>query len=139
MIPKPTVLIVDDSPMMCRYLGLFLEKRYEVLTYTNSVEALTLVISGFQPDLIVTDLDMPNLNGIAFIKAIRKTLPHVPLLVVSGAKKSIERINALSAGADDLITKPFHPAELDVRLNKLIERRELQIPISNFVQQIRLT
>ncbi len=126
MKQKPTVLIVDDSPMMCRYLGLFLEKRFEVLTYTDSIQALTLVMSGFQPDLIVTDLDMPGMNGIALIQAIRKALPHVPLLVVSGAKESSERIKALSVGADDLMSKPFHPSELDVRLNKLIERSELQ-------------
>jgi DNA-binding response OmpR family regulator len=126
MTQKPTVLIVDDSPMMCSYLGLFLEKRFEVLTYTDSVEALTLVMSGFQPDLIVTDLDMPGLNGIALIQAIRKALPNVPLLVVSGAKDSSERIKALSVGADDLMSKPFHPSELDVRLNKLIERSEIQ-------------
>lgn len=136
MTQKPTVLIVDDSPMMCRYLGLFLEKRYEVFTYTDSVKALTLVMSGFQPDLIVTDLDMPGLNGIALIQAIRKALPSVPLLVVSGAKESSERIKALSVGADDLISKPFHPSELDVRLNKLIERSELHVRKSISVQQL---
>ncbi len=136
MTQKPRVLIVDDSPMMCRYLGLFLEKRFEVLTYTDSVKALTLVMSGFQPDLIVTDLDMPALNGIALIQAIRKTLPHVPLLVISGAKESSERIKALSVGADDLISKPFHPSELDVRLNKLIERSEFQARKSISVQQL---
>ncbi len=122
MTQKPTVLIVDDSPMMCRYLGLFLEKRFDVLTYTDSVEALALVVSGFKPDLIMTDLDMPGLHGIRLIEAIRQTLTHVPLLVISGAKKSADRITALSVGADDLMMKPFHPAELDVRLNKLIER-----------------
>ena len=135
MTQKPTVLIVDDSPMMCRYLGLFLEKRYEVLTYTSSVEALTLVMGGFQPNLIVTDLDMPGLNGIALIQAIRKALPDVPLLVVSGAKESSERIKALNVGADDLISKPFHPAELDVRLNKLIEKSALQAHSANIAQQ----
>ncbi len=135
MTQKPTVLIVDDSPMMCRYLGLFLEKRYEALTYTSSVEALTLVMGGFQPNLIVTDLDMPGLNGIALIQAIRKALPDVPLLVVSGAKESSERIKALNVGADDLISKPFHPAELDVRLNKLIEKSALQAHSANIAQQ----
>ncbi len=126
MRQKPTVLIVDDSPMMCRYLGLFLKQKFEVLTYTDSVEALALVVNGFQPNLIVTDLDMPGLNGMALIKAIRQTLPDVPLLVVSGSKASADRIQALSVGADDLMTKPFHPMELDVRLNKLIERSEQQ-------------
>ena len=135
MIQKPKVLIVDDSPMMCRYLGLFLEKKFEVVSYTDSVEALTLVMSGFQPDLIVTDLDMPGLNGIALIQAIRQALPHVPLLVVSGSKQSTDRIKALSVGADDLLTKPFHPMELDVRLNKLIERSEQQANLLNPIRQ----
>ena len=135
MIQKPKVLIVDDSPMMCRYLGLFLEKKFEVFTYTDSVKALTLVMSGFKPDLIVTDLDMPGLNGIALIQAIRKALPQVPLLVVSGSKQSTERIKALSVGADDLLTKPFHPLELDVRLNKLIERSEYQADLLSPVRQ----
>ncbi len=135
MIQKPKVLIVDDSPMMCRYLGLFLEKKFEIVSYTDSVEALTLVMSGFQPDLIVTDLDMPGLNGIALIQAIRKALPLVPLLVVSGSKESAERIKALSVGADDLLTKPFHPMELDVRLNKLVERSEYQANILNPIRQ----
>ncbi len=136
MTQKPTVLIVDDSPMMCRYLGLFLEKNYEILTYTSSVEALTLVMSGFQPDLIVTDLDMPGLHGIALIQAVRKTLPHVPLLVVSGAKESSERIKALSVGADDLMIKPFHPAELDVRINKMIERSAHQARKAQSMHQL---
>ena len=135
MIQKPKVLIVDDSPMMCRYLGLFLEKKFEVVSYTDSIEALTLVMSGFQPDLIVTDLDMPGLNGIALIQAIRQALPHVPLLVVSGSKQSTDRIKALSVGADDLLTKPFHPMELDVRLNKLIERSEQQANLLNPIRQ----
>ena len=135
MIQKPKVLIVDDSPMMCRYLGLFLEKKFEVVSYTDSVEALTLVLSGFKPDLIVTDLDMPGLNGIALIQAIRQALPQVPLLVVSGSKQSTDRIKALSVGADDLLTKPFHPMELDVRLNKLIERNDHQANLLNPLRQ----
>ena len=136
MTQKPTVLIVDDSPMMCRYLGLFLEKKFEVLTYTDSVEALALIESGFQLDVIVTDLDMPRLNGIALIGAIRQSLLHIPLLVVSGVKESTERIKALNAGANDLMLKPFHPDELIVRLHKLMERNLCKGSIDNPIQHL---
>ena len=136
MLQKPTVLIVDDSPVMCRFLGLFLEKKFEVISYTDSVEALALVENGFEPDLVVTDLNMPHLSGIALIGAIREALPLVPILVVSGAKESIDRIKALHAGADDFLTKPFHPAELEVRASKLIEKGAHQVPKPNRVQQL---
>ncbi len=136
MLHKPTVLIVDDSPVMCRFLGLFLEKKFEVISYTHSDEALALVESGFEPDLVVTDLNMPNLSGIELIGAIRDILPLVPVLVVSGAKESIERIKALHAGADDFLTKPFHPAELEVRASKLIDKGAHQEQKPNRVKQL---
>lgn len=136
MLQKSTILIVDDSPIMCRFLGLFLEKKFEVISYTNSVEALALIESGFEPDLVVTDLNMPTLTGIELIGSIRKVLPLVPVLVVSGVKESIERIKALHAGADDFLTKPFHPAELEVRVSKLIEKGVHQIQEPNRVRQL---
>ena len=135
IMQKPKILIVDDSPMMCRYLALFLEKKFEVVSFTDSVEALTEVMSGFKPDFIVTDLDMPGLNGIALIQAIRNVLSQVPLLVVSGSKQSTDRIKALSIGADDLLAKPFHPMELDVRINKMMERSMHQASCLNPVKQ----
>ena len=125
MLQKPTVLIVDDSPMMCRFLGLFLEKKFEVISYTDSVEALSFIKEGFSPDLIITDLNMPGMDGYELIKALRQALPVVPILVVSGAKESNERIKALQVGGNDFLMKPFHPAELDVRVSKLIEKSTL--------------
>lgn len=136
MITKPTVLIVDDSPMMCRFLGLFLEKKFDVMSYTDSVEALALIEDGFSPDLIVTDLNMPGINGFELIKALRLALPQVPVLVVSGAKESSERIKSLKAGADDFLMKPFHPAELDVRVSKLIAKGTLTVRKPNRVRQL---
>lgn len=136
MITKPTVLIVDDSHIMCRFLGLFLEKKFDVMSYTDSVEALALIEDGFAPDLIVTDLNMPGLNGIELIKALRLALPQVPVLVVSGVKESSERIKSLNAGADDFLMKPFHPAELDVRISKLITKGTLTVRKPNRVRQL---
>lgn len=134
MITKPTILIVDDSHVMCRFLGIFLAQRFDVMSYTSSVQALALIKDGFSPDLIVTDLNMPGLNGIELIKALRLALPQVPILVVSGIKESSERIKSLKAGADDFLMKPFHPAELDVRVSKLIEKGALPVRIHHRVR-----
>lgn len=136
MIQKPTVLIVDDSAIMCRFLGLFLEKKFDVMSYTDSIEALALIENGFAPDLIVTDLNMPGLNGIELIKSLRKALPETPVLVVSGAKESSDRIKSFKAGADDFLMKPFHPAELDVRVSKLIEKGVLKVRKPSRVKQL---
>lgn len=136
MNSKPTVLIVDDSPMMCRFLGMFLEKKFDILSYTDSKEALAWIGDGFTPDLIVTDLDMPGMNGLELIRALRAAFPNLPIMVVSGSKNSNERIKALEAGANDFLLKPFHPSELELRVNKLMEKDTVMIVRSNRVRQI---
>lgn len=120
---KTSVLIVDDSAVMCQFLTLFLEKKFEVSSFTNSQQALKSLYMGFRPGLIVTDLNMPELDGISFINAVRPLMPDVPILVVSGLNGSKERIRSFEAGADDFLSKPYHPAELDVRLKKLLSRK----------------
>ena len=92
---------------------------------------------GFRPGLIVTDLNMPELDGISFIHAVRSIMPDVPILVVSGLNGSKERIRSFEAGADDFLSKPFHPAELDVRLKKLLSRKELSVTESSPVKWSR--
>ena len=124
---KLTIFIVDDSPVMCRFLALFLEKKYEVISFSDSTEALQSIQNReYQPVAIVTDLDMPNLSGLEFIQGVRQVHATTPILVVSGMKESETRIKSLEMGADDFITKPFHPAELDTRIGKLILRNQAQ-------------
>lgn len=121
---KTQVLIVDDSTLMCQFLTLFLEKKFEVKAFTSPIKALQSIYNGAMPEVILTDLNMPELDGEEFIKTVRHTLPHVPILVVSGMKGSSDRIRSFEAGADDFLLKPFHPAELDVRLKKLLTKKE---------------
>ena len=77
---KTQVLIVDDSAVMCQFLTLFLEKKFEVSSFTNAQQALKSVYMGFRPGLIVTDLNMPELDGISFINAVRPIMPDVPIM-----------------------------------------------------------
>lgn len=121
---KPTLLLVDDAPMMTRFLELFLAENYHVTSCLGPVDALDKISKGYTPDVIVTDLQMPDMSGIAFIKAMRKLFPGSPIVAISGLKESGSRLKALEAGADDFVPKPFHPAELKVRIGKLVERKQ---------------
>jgi DNA-binding response OmpR family regulator len=123
---QPKILLVDDAPMMTRFLTLFLGEKFDVSTASNAKEALDRLKTGYRPDLIVTDLDMPEMSGLALIRKIRQIDASIPLIVISGMKESRYRLDALEAGADDYMTKPFHPAELSVRLQKQLEKKRLE-------------
>ncbi|MCY7329662.1 MAG: response regulator transcription factor [Saprospiraceae bacterium] len=122
MMHKHTVLLIDDSQPMGHFLALFLSSKYQVTICQHSYEAIGLLENGFQPDVVVTDLEMPGLSGIHLVGTLREMLPQTPIFVVSGVLESSQRIAALQAGADDFLLKPFHPAELDVRIGKAIVR-----------------
>jgi DNA-binding response OmpR family regulator len=124
---KPKLLLVDDSPMMTRFLELFFSENYQVTTCLSPVDTLDKTSKGYTPDVIVTDLQMPDMSGTAFIKAMRQLFAECPIIAISGHKESSTRLKTLEAGADDFVPKPFHPAELKVRIGKLIERKQAQI------------
>jgi DNA-binding response OmpR family regulator len=118
---KPTIFFIDDSPMITQFLTIFFEKNYNVYSYHNPLDAIEDIKNGLYPDIVVTDFDMPELNGLEFIKAVRQAACYIPVIVVSGMRESKYRLNCLEAGADDFMAKPFHPAELEIRINKLLE------------------
>lgn len=133
---KPSILLVEDSETMRRFLALFLSKKYAVTTCASAEEAIALIEGGFRPNLVVTDLELPGMSGLRLIQTLSKPLPFTPLLVLSGVKESKARIEALAAGADDFLTKPFHPAELDVRIGKLLRRSEVGQNAPNWAEGI---
>jgi DNA-binding response OmpR family regulator len=121
---KPELLLVDDAPMMTRFLSLFFAEQYRVTSCLNPEEAIDLIRKGYLPDIIVSDLDMPQMSGLVLTKVLRQLMPDCPLVVVSGLKESKHRLAALEAGANDFLAKPVHPAELQARLENLLERSE---------------
>lgn len=115
------ILIADDDPQILRALRITLTARgYEVLTATNGREALDAAIAH-HPDLVVLDLGMPGLTGIEVIEALRGW-SQIPILVVSGRTDSFDKVDALDAGADDYVTKPFAADELLARIRALSRR-----------------
>lgn len=115
------ILIGDDDPQMLRALRITLGARgYEVVTAHDGKAALDAAIKE-HPDIIVIDLGMPGLTGIEVIEAIRGW-SQVPVLVVSGRSESWDKVEALDAGADDYVTKPFSADELLARIRALSRR-----------------
>jgi two-component system KDP operon response regulator KdpE len=115
------ILIADDDPQILRALRITLGARgYEVITAQDGRSALSEAIHH-HPDLVVLDLGMPGLTGTEVIEALRGWT-QIPILVVSGRSESLDKVNALDAGADDYVTKPFAADELLARIRALSRR-----------------
>ena len=96
------------------------DRGYEIITAANGAEAIAAAIDH-HPDIFIVDLGMPKLNGIEVIQAIRGW-SQAPILVVSGRTGAVDKVEALDAGADDYITKPFAVEELLARIRALTRR-----------------
>jgi len=109
------ILVADDDAQLQRALRITLASRgYDVVAARDGAEAIDLAASA-HPDLVLLDLGMPNVDGMDVIRAVR-AWSKVPILVLSGRTDSAEKVEALDAGADDYVTKPFAMDELLARI-----------------------
>ncbi len=116
------ILIVDDERQITRVLRTSLQSHgYEVDVAQDGVEAVRLFEQN-QPDLVVTDLSMPNMDGVELTQAIRK-LGDTPIIVLSVREHDANKVLALDSGADDYVTKPFSMPELLARVRVQLRRR----------------
>jgi len=115
------ILIADDDPQILRALKVTLRARgYEIITADDGAEALEMA-ANHRPDLVMLDLGMPKLDGVEVIAGLRGWT-QVPILVVSGRSDAADKVDALDAGADDYVTKPFAIDELLARIRALTRR-----------------
>jgi two-component system KDP operon response regulator KdpE len=127
------ILIADDDPQILRALRITLSARgYDVITAPDGKAALAAAVDQ-HPDLLVLDLGMPGLTGIEVIEAVRGW-SELPILVVSGRSESFDKVDALDAGADDYVTKPFAVDELLARIRALSRRTPstTDVPVVSF-------
>lgn len=122
---KKKVLVIDDELSIRMLLENFLKKTYTVITKNDGMEGLGWLEEGNVPDLIVADIQMPNLDGYEFVKNLRASgyFRHIPIIMLSGIESTSEKIKCLKLGADDYIVKPFNPEELAIRIELLISRK----------------
>jgi two-component system, OmpR family, KDP operon response regulator KdpE len=115
------VLVVDDEPQILRALRINLRVRdYEVHVAATGAEALE-VAGRYPPDLVILDLGLPDLDGVEVIEGLRGWT-KAPIIVLSGRADSVDKVEALDAGADDYVTKPFGVEELLARMRAAVRR-----------------
>jgi len=123
-LPDRPILVVDDDAKIVRLVRTYLEREgYRVVTAGDGPTALQ-AIESHQPALVVLDLMLPELDGRAVIRAVRRDeeAAVTPILVLSARGTTIDRIAGLEDGADDYLPKPFSPAELVVRVKAILRR-----------------
>ncbi|WP_443936835.1 response regulator transcription factor [Pedobacter sp. MW01-1-1] len=118
------LLIVEDDVFMQAILEEVLAGTYKINVRSNGMDALTFLQNGSIPDLIITDLNTPKLDGLGLIEQTKASgfFKSVPIIILSGEESTEKRIKCLNAGADDFIVKPFNPAELEARIRVVLRR-----------------
>jgi two-component system KDP operon response regulator KdpE len=120
---KTLILVVDDEPPILRLLSATLRTNdFAVVTASNGAEAIA-ANEQHQPDLILLDVMMPDTDGHAVLRSIRQT-SNVPVIMLTARTADAEKVQALLSGADDYITKPFHPDELVARITAVLRRSQ---------------
>ena len=120
---NPKLLIVDDEPQIREVLKEFLEDSFNLEFATNGREAIDKT-NEWKPDVILMDMMMPEMDGVTACKILREQdfTRHIPVLMLTAANTSVERIKAFDFGVDDYLAKPFDLDELKVRLYSKIKR-----------------
>ena len=113
------VLVVDDERAIRRYLHAALYAQgYTVYEASGGKEALNMVVAD-RPDLIILDLGLPDMDGVEVTRQLREWT-HIPIIILSVREQDRDKIDALDAGADDYLTKPFSYPELYARIRALL-------------------
>lgn len=119
---KPKLLIVDDKEQIGKILIAYLSGDYDMFYVQNPVEALSWLGQGNIPDLIISDIRMPEMRGDEFLLHLKNNelYDHIPVIMLSSEDSTTERIRLLEDGAEDYIVKPFNPLELKIRIKKIL-------------------
>jgi len=118
------VIVIEDDIAIKTLLYSVLEYNFQVTAFENGMEALAWMQQGNIPDIIISDLNTPEINGYDLLVQLKVSsfFSTIPIIILSGEESSETRIKCLEAGADDYIVKPFNPRELEVRINVILKR-----------------
>jgi signal transduction histidine kinase/ligand-binding sensor domain-containing protein/DNA-binding response OmpR family regulator len=123
---KPVLMLVEDNEDFRFYLKDNLKLHYEVVEAKNGKEGLVKA-QQYLPDLIVSDVMMPEMNGVEFCRSVKENpiLSHIPVILLTARMAAEQKMEGFEAGADDYVTKPFNFEILQARIRNLIHQREL--------------
>ena len=119
---EKSVLLVDDKQEIAKIIMLYLSSTYKVSYKENPLKAIAWLQEGNLPDLIISDLNMPEMSGEEFLVYLKANdmFSPIPVLILSSVESSSNRIRLFEEGAEDFILKPFNPEELRVRVKRIL-------------------
>lgn len=133
MTIKDKILIVEDEPGISNFMAaMLMANHYDVLVARTGQQARTMIASHC-PDLVILDLGLPDMDGMDILRTIR-TWSKLPVMVVSARTHERDKVEALDAGADDYITKPFGSAELLARIRTAIRHTRTRLENDRLAQ-----
>ena len=127
------ILVVEDDESMQRVLARLLERDGFVVSAVGEGRAAVPAVSTLQPDLLVVDLGLPDINGFDLLRELR-ALTNAPIIVLSGRSDEADRVLALETGADDYVTKPFLNREFVARIRVRLRRPPAAESVSSVVR-----
>ena len=124
MSTKLTLALIEDNAIMRYMLESYLHEHFEVSEFNNGLAFFEWMEEKGAPDVIVTDIKMPEMDGFELINLLKKSklYQNIPVIMLSGLSDSNARIKCLELGAEDYLTKPFNPAELLLKVQKIVKK-----------------
>ncbi len=116
------ILIVEDDPSLASFVKKGLEAEHYAIDIASDGEQARAQACEFDYDLLILDLNLPRLDGVSALRAVRTRKPSLPILILTARTKVDDRIQCLDLGADDYLVKPFSFAELSARIRALLRR-----------------
>ncbi|MCC5935929.1 MAG: response regulator transcription factor [Lunatimonas sp.] len=118
------ILAIDDEPSVLLIIQHYFKEKFQVKVLNKPADAITWMQEGNLPDIIICDLNMPEISGEEFIVFLRSSgfFSTIPVIMLSATESSEKKIAILNAGADDFMVKPFNPKELEARINSILRR-----------------
>jgi DNA-binding NtrC family response regulator len=134
---KIRVLVVDDDAAMAKFLSSYLARRnFDSSTASSGEEAIRM-FRVYDPVLVLLDVSMPGMSGLETLERLKQIKPEVLVIILSGQSNPEIIFRASKSGADDYIAKPFEPKDLEVRINKVLEKQQIVNEVSQLRDQVR--
>lgn len=118
----PQIIVVEDDLPLAKFIGKRLQSEQYEVALAHDGQSAAEALSNSKYDLVILDLNLPNLDGITLLKQLRPANPHLPVLVLTGRTRIEDRVLSLDAGADDCMNKPFSLLEFSARVRALLRR-----------------
>ena len=135
---KRSILVVDDDRSVRSYLSDFLSScGHHVECAESGDQAVARLNVGYTPSLMILDIVMPGINGIAVLESVKKINPSIPVIILSAVGQTKTVVDAMKMGAADFLVKPFEEQELELAIENVVEKQKLKEEVKTLKRQLR--